>query len=135
MWRCNQPYVSMHDYFRDAMNQKLLIGNNQSSYSCTCTNDIQGVCLILRLRCLSRPRFYYMFTCKIEAFISFIFSDQNCVIVGHGCFLADPSCYTYAVTITIACLKLIIISENSFFIFSKYDITIWEFWKLQFAHS
>lgn len=102
--------------------------NNQCSYSCTCTNDIQGVCLILRLRCLSRPHFYYMFTCEIEAFISFIFSDQNCVIVGHGCFLADPSCYTYAVTITIACLKLIIISENSFLYFqnSKYV------WKLPF---
>lgn len=58
-----------------------------------------------------------MLTCKIEAFISFIFSDQNCVNVGHGCFLADPSCYTYAVTITIACLN--IFSENSFLYFQN----------------
>lgn len=72
---------------------------------------------LYRLRCLSWPHFYYILTCKIEAFISFIFSDQNCVNVGHGCFLADPSCYTYAVTITIACLN--IFSENSFLYFQN----------------
>lgn len=64
LWRCNQLHVSMHDYFKDAMNQKLLIRNNQSSFSCTCTNDIQGVCLILLLVLDVRPDHIFV-TCLL----------------------------------------------------------------------
>ena len=31
---------------------------------------------------------------------SYIFSDPNCVLIGNGCFLADPFCERYSIFIS-----------------------------------
>lgn len=43
---------------------------------------------------------------RIKAFRPFFFFlDEKCVLIGHGCFLAEPSCYTYALTVTLFLFK------------------------------
>lgn len=64
----------------------------------------KGTCLFLSKKCSAVDAYNcqnFSEGCPDSAYFSDeIYMYQNCVNVGHGCFLADPSCYTTSLAYT-----------------------------------